>query len=104
MTLKTSNVCRCPGWNSSRGTGTSAGFVAGSAVDTPMPGVIELESKTSKARKALHCSGLGIRMTDRADRTRIVRELKGVAARTGQVIGLSGKPDPRRIVITPVTE
>lgn len=58
--------------------------------------MIELCIETAEARKDLHCARCRVRVADRADRTRRVRELLGVAPGAGCVPRPDGFRDPFR--------
>jgi hypothetical protein len=75
--------------------------MANGTVYPQMFGVLKSCAKTPQAGKSLH-PGAG--MANRADRTRVVRELQSVAAGARQMSGFTWKTNARRIIVTPVAQ
>ena len=66
--------------------------------------VIEFSSETTQTGKSLHRAGLGICMTDSADRARRIGELKCVTSGAWQVTVPARESDPRRVVVAHVAD
>lgn len=97
VTLKTARVRVCARRN--RKTDAAAiRFMTGRAIGAQVFGMIETRAETFQSGKTLDARR---RMTDRAERMRIVGKLLRVTTRTRL---MSGKSRSRRIIIAPVTD
>lgn len=67
-------------------------------------GVIESGAEAAQTREPLHSARLRVRVTDRADRARLIAKLGGVAAGARQVIDLARKADTWTVRVTPMAE
>ena len=66
--------------------------------------VIEFTIETSQRRERFHRSRLGVRMTDRANRTTATRKLRLMTTDTRRVLIFSGQGRLYGIVFAPVTQ
>lgn len=79
-------------------------LVTGRARDTGVTRMNELAAEGLQVREAFHRARLGVRMTDRADRTAAIAKLQLMAADTRRVTVPTREADTRRICIAPMAQ